>query len=106
MRNIWVLPIRLYRGAAQLTGFQRTCLFHESCSAYVERMTLEEGIVKGLGSARWRLAVCRPGYRLQVDDHSWTLVLSDGTHVAPALVSASVASEAAWMLAATKIEIC
>ncbi len=105
MSRFLVLAIRIYRQVAAAIGFQRNCLFHESCSAHVERVSLDRGLLAGLAAARWRLTVCRPGYRFQVEEHSWTLVLQDGTHVAQALVSTPVSNEAKALIAATRLEI-
>jgi hypothetical protein len=41
---------------------RRTCLFAESCSRHVYRVTADQGLIAGLAALRQRLGRCRPGY--------------------------------------------
>lgn len=103
--RLWVVPIRMYRQVATAVGFQRNCLFRESCSVHVERITLDQGLIKGLDAARWRLSVCRPGYRFEIADGTWVLVLLDGSPIESEHVSAPLVAEAEMFLAAASFEI-
>lgn len=40
----------------------QTCLYRESCSVHVERITKEEGFSKGLRALNMRIQNCREGY--------------------------------------------
>lgn len=38
------------------------CIFKESCSHYVFRITQKRGLIKGLAALNFRFKHCRPGY--------------------------------------------
>lgn len=40
----------------------QTCLYRESCSVHVERITKEQGFSKGLRALTTRMENCREGY--------------------------------------------
>ena len=60
---------------------RKSCLFAESCSRYVYRITNEEGIWAGLKAFNSRYKKCRPGYKVGYNSHdgSTELHLVDGT---------------------------
>jgi putative component of membrane protein insertase Oxa1/YidC/SpoIIIJ protein YidD len=58
--------IRVYRFARPYLP-RRTCLFDESCSMHVERVTRSEGIRAGLRALLGRVRTCRPGYGLATE---------------------------------------
>jgi putative membrane protein insertion efficiency factor len=59
MRELTVLPIRLYRALlSPLLGDR--CKYYPSCSAYAEQAIREYGILRGLILAGWRLLRCNP----------------------------------------------
>lgn len=43
---------------------RRVCIFKESCSNYVNRVTMEEGFIKGIKAFRNRAKKCKPGYKI------------------------------------------
>jgi len=62
---------------------RRPCIFAESCSKFVYRITVEEGVCKGLLALRKRYCQCRPGYIIHKDENSdsFELFLKDGSIV-------------------------
>lgn len=60
-------------------GMKRECLFRESCSHHVYRVTQEAGLTSGLQALRRRMHICRPGYVVSSDEHGIGLVLCDGS---------------------------
>jgi putative component of membrane protein insertase Oxa1/YidC/SpoIIIJ protein YidD len=60
---------------------RRSCLFAESCSRYVYRITKENGFWAGIAAFKSRYKKCRPGYKLGYNsiDKSTELHLIDGT---------------------------
>jgi hypothetical protein len=62
---------------------RRVCLFRETCSRYVDRITRTEGLVAGLIALFRRYHQCRGGYRRVLSEtaEGWALRLSDGTLV-------------------------
>lgn len=78
MKFILLLLIRFYWFIVP-ENKRKKCLFRESCSKYVYRITDEKGLVKGI-SALWdRIKKCRPGYQFYRLDNSYILILKDGT---------------------------
>jgi uncharacterized protein len=70
IRAYWLLwPSRL----------RRTCLFRESCSRYVYRITNELGIVRGAKAFVQRYRSCRHGYAFTTQEHTLGILLADGT---------------------------
>lgn len=59
---------------------RRTCLFSESCSNYVFRITKTEGFLEGLNAFKSRYNKCRRGYKIcNLEDGGIELHLVDGT---------------------------
>ena len=48
-------------------GHRRPCLFRETCSRHVYRVTREEGAFKGMIAFAQRLRQCRLGYAIEFD---------------------------------------
>ena len=88
MRRLLIGAVGLYRRVAAPER-RRSCLFHESCSRYVERIAVEQGAVAALRAAWCRLRACRPGYSFEVDAQTtaWELVCVDGSRY-PAIQAA------------------
>lgn len=79
MKRLLRVAIRLYR-ATWPKRWRRQCLFRESCSSYVDRVTKEEGLLEGLAALVRRARACRPGYRVTTaSDGRIGLLLRDGT---------------------------
>jgi len=57
------------------------CIFIESCSRYVYRITIEEGFWAGIKAFKSRYKKCRPGYKVGYNSTKGTteLHLVDGT---------------------------
>lgn len=55
------------------------CLFRESCSNYIYRITKQNGLIKGLIALRYRTLLCKPKYLLIKHNESFELKLNDGT---------------------------
>ncbi len=60
---------------------RRSCLFRESCSKYVYRITSEKGFVEGIRAMKNRFQVCRAEYSLTSDNGSLTLHLCNGAQI-------------------------
>jgi len=43
---------------------RKCCLFHESCSKFVYRTTIEKGFLRGLNALFFRFKFCRPGNQI------------------------------------------
>jgi len=55
--------------------FRCTCLFKESCSNHVYRITKESGFTAGTKAFRFRLKNCRPNYYL-IEEKGKTLLIT------------------------------
>ena len=64
MRWLILFPIYVYWYAWPPFLKKRSCLFKESCSQFVFRVTKESGFVAGYKAMIWRYRNCRPGYRI------------------------------------------
>jgi uncharacterized protein len=77
----WTLigVIHLYRRLPP--SFKRKCLFKETCSSHVLRMTRASGFCVGLRSLRLRILQCRPGYVVffDNDENHWAVRFADGS---------------------------
>jgi putative component of membrane protein insertase Oxa1/YidC/SpoIIIJ protein YidD len=60
---------------------RRHCLFRESCSRYVYRISKEKGFFSGCAALTDRIKKCRPGYELVKNGDSFQLRLKDGAIV-------------------------
>lgn len=60
---------------------RRSCLFAESCSKYVYRVTKNKGFWNGLKAFRLRYKKCKSGYKIGYNsiDGTTELHLADGT---------------------------
>lgn len=78
MRWLLLLLIRAY-WALFPRRWRRDCLFHETCSVHVFRVTETQGLREGFKALRTRFRQCRGGYRLQwLPDGSFVVRLADG----------------------------
>lgn len=55
--------IRFYRRFVKPV-YPKTCLYKESCSIHVERITQEAGFLAGIKAFKIRISNCQPGYYL------------------------------------------
>lgn len=59
VRELWVLPIRLYQGTlSRLTP--PTCRFRPTCSQYAVEAVRNRGVLEGSLRSAWRLLRCHP----------------------------------------------
>ncbi|NQV52838.1 MAG: membrane protein insertion efficiency factor YidD [Flavobacteriales bacterium] len=60
---------------------RRPCVFEDSCSNYIYRVTNEKGFFSGLSALKKRFYQCRPGYTIYKDEqnNSFELCLKDGS---------------------------
>ena len=61
MKWILLAAIRLYWRVTPPER-RRTCIFRETCSRHVYRLTKEQGLLGGLGALLARVRRCRPGF--------------------------------------------
>lgn len=82
MKTFLIGAIRLY-WAIVPKHKRRPCIFEETCSKYVYRITKDNGLIDGLTALKERFHQCRPGYKIYKDQHSgkFELCLKDGTIV-------------------------
>jgi putative component of membrane protein insertase Oxa1/YidC/SpoIIIJ protein YidD len=68
---------------------RRPCVFEESCSNYIYRVTNEKGFFSGLSALKKRFHQCRPGYTIYKDEqnNSFELCLKDGSIIANEKIS-------------------
>ena len=70
---------------------RRTCLFKESCSHHVYRITHDSGFKAGVVALGYRISSCRPGYTFETDEEGkWVCCLKNGDKIPEALLSPSV----------------
>jgi putative component of membrane protein insertase Oxa1/YidC/SpoIIIJ protein YidD len=61
---------------------RRQCVFRETCSVHVHRITRDHGAIQGLFAFFRRAHRCREGYVVKFDEHlNPSLVLVDGTSI-------------------------
>lgn len=60
MRYALLAAIRLYWLIPKKN--RKMCIFKESCSHYVYRITQKNGLRKGLSAIKYRKLKCKPGY--------------------------------------------
>ena len=79
MKQLLLIGIRLYRRLLP-THRAGQCLFSESCSQHVTRITHEQGFVAGIRAFVRRTRQCRRGFRVvsSPDGGRLELILSDG----------------------------
>ncbi len=91
MRLLILIPIQLYWHLWPARWKNRQCLFRESCSHHVCRVTKEFGFIAGCKSLFSRIRNCRPGYRVQMlEDGTFQLVLVSGSSVDEPEISSAV----------------
>ncbi len=80
MRFILLFVIKIYWKIIPASN-RKSCLFAESCSRYVYRITNEEGFWAGIRAFKSRYKKCRPGYKVGYNSQDGTteLLLVDGT---------------------------
>ena len=80
MKFIFLTIIKLYWKLIPESN-RNSCLFAESCSRYVYRVTKEKGFLVGLKAFYSRYKKCRPGYNIvhNAQDGTTELYLVDGT---------------------------
>lgn len=79
MRWLLIRVIRLYR---KLPGwFKRKCLFKETCSSHVLRVTRESGFWPGMRNLTIRMSQCRKGYVVLFDGNvkRWIVRFANGS---------------------------
>lgn len=61
--------------------FKRQCLFKETCSSFVGRVTRESGFLSGWRALRTRGSQCKPGYLVFFDNasNSWQVRFVNGS---------------------------
>ncbi|MCT8340604.1 membrane protein insertion efficiency factor YidD [Flavobacteriaceae bacterium TK19130] len=60
---------------------RKHCLFKESCSNAVFRVTLNKGLKKGLRMFRYRYENCRPGYTIQTKNNQPLFISAKGVEI-------------------------
>lgn len=63
MRQLVLIAIRAYQVLTP-KRFRGNCLFLETCSNHVYRITKERGVAEGMKALRYRYLNCRPGYQV------------------------------------------
>ena len=80
MKFVYLLFIKLYWKFTPEVN-RKSCLFAESCSRYVYRITNNQGFWAGIRALESRYKKCRPGYSIEFnsEDGKMELHLVDGT---------------------------
>jgi putative component of membrane protein insertase Oxa1/YidC/SpoIIIJ protein YidD len=68
------------------------CLFRESCSSYVHRITFQRGFISGLRALSQRFRVCRSGYFIISYDTALYFYAVDGTRIPTDQIRPSILS--------------
>jgi uncharacterized protein len=61
MKNLFLILLKIYQIFIP-KRFRHKCLFKESCSNYVFRLTKENGFSAGINALRYRIHNCNPKY--------------------------------------------
>ena len=69
MRPLALLAVELYWRLTN-PARRRPCLFRETCSRHVYRITRDCGVLKGMMAFGQRLRRCRLGYAIEFDGHA------------------------------------
>lgn len=78
MKHLLLTIIKLYWLIPK--NYRRSCLFQESCSRKVFRITLKEGLVQGFMCLKNRMRKCNPNYKVFKNHKGEELVLlNDGS---------------------------
>ena len=78
MKWVLIILIRLYWFVVPIR-FKRVCLFKESCSNYIYKLTLTDGFLTGFEGLRKRMRQCRGEYHLRTYKNGFEMLLSDGS---------------------------
>jgi len=90
MKFLLLIPIRLYWHIMP-EHRRRPCLFKETCSNHVHRVTKSEGLIEGMRAFRDRFRMCRPGYHLyRTDTNDFQLELCNGVVIHESAISEHV----------------
>ena len=71
IRLYWLWPCKRHR----------RCIFRETCSRHVYRITKRHGFLAGARSLKRRILHCRPGYVITAQSGELGLLFKDGTFV-------------------------
>lgn len=81
MKRVTLFAIELYWRLI-VPERRRRCIFRESCSLHVHRITRDQGVIKGISAFAHRFRRCRGGYAVTFDEHlNPSLLLVDGTTI-------------------------
>jgi hypothetical protein len=80
MSRILLILIRFYWSVVPAAK-RRACIFTESCSRYVYRITQEQGLQCGIRALIVRYRQCRPGYAVLSMTEGRFVLLADGSTV-------------------------
>jgi len=89
VKYLLLAAIRLY-WAVWPRHLNRGCVYRETCSLHVYRVTHEGGFAVGLRALQSRVRACRPGYTVSTDETGLGLILRDGSFVAGHLIADQV----------------
>ena len=102
MKWLIIFLIKLY-WFLKPKNLRRKCIFHESCSNYVYRITIERGFWTGLNALKKRFRQCRGGYQIYIcpEINNFKMHLHDGNVVSEEEISSCVlkpfSEKAQWM---------
>ena len=79
MKWLLIAVIHLYRRLPP--RFKRKCLFKETCSSHVLRMTRQSGLRAGVRNLMLRVSQCRAGYAVLFDGDlkHWVVRFANGS---------------------------
>ena len=101
MRHILLYAIRLY-WQVWPESRRRCCLFRETCSRHVYRVTVESGFSAGLRALFRRFRACRSGYSVTTVVTGVRICLADGTTITQEEASPSLLSP--YRIAAERLQ--
>jgi putative component of membrane protein insertase Oxa1/YidC/SpoIIIJ protein YidD len=92
MKQLILFSVEIYWRLTSPTR-RRPCLFRETCSQHVHRVTREEGAVKGVIAFGQRFRRCRLGYAVEFDGQTEPVLrLSDRSVAQTVALSESMAA--------------
>lgn len=73
MKNLFLILLKIYQLFVP-KRFRRKCLFKESCSNYVFRITKENGFNTGIDALKFRIRNCNRNYSIVENKSSFLLI--------------------------------
>jgi len=92
MKYILLILIKIYQSFVP-KRLRSKCLYKESCSNYVFRLTKENGFFAGIGALKYRINNCNPQYFIVKDKGDILLITAQNEIIEEEFISKNVMKE-------------